>query len=124
MIDRVKNIFKLSNGEYVSPENVEAAYTGHCRTLTQLMIHGTSRHSRVVAIVVPTQEGTTEQEVLADITLAAETFRGHSLLSNTILTSHVHGSQQTLSKDCTMHHPMHHTMRHAPCRHYPRTATL
>ena len=47
---RIKNIFKLANGEWVSPENVEAAFMGSCSSISQLMIHGTSSCSRVVRI--------------------------------------------------------------------------
>jgi long-chain acyl-CoA synthetase len=36
LIDRVKNIFKLLNGEWVSPENVEAVYTGQCPSIAQV----------------------------------------------------------------------------------------
>lgn len=54
IIDRKKNIFKLVNGEWVSPENVEAAYTGLCPSIAQVFVHGSSRHSHVVAIIVTT----------------------------------------------------------------------
>ena len=52
VIDRKKNVFKMLCGEWVSPENVEACYTGHCKDVYQIFIHGNSSHSHVVAIVV------------------------------------------------------------------------
>ena len=59
VIDRVKNIFKLSNGEWVSPERVEglllgacSGLLGACSGLRQVFVHGDSAHSRVMALVV------------------------------------------------------------------------
>lgn len=48
-----QNIFKLANAEWVSPEHVEVVYTGHCAAVTQCFIHGSSSHTRVIALVVP-----------------------------------------------------------------------
>ena len=53
VVDRCKNIFKLLNGEWVSPENVEAELTALCPAIKQIMVHGTSKHECVVAVVVP-----------------------------------------------------------------------
>lgn len=53
VVDRCKNIFKLLNGEWVSPENVEAELTALCPAVKQIMVHGTSKHECVVAVVVP-----------------------------------------------------------------------
>ena len=52
VIDRVKNIFKLSNGEWVSPERVEGLLLGACSWLRQVFVHGDSAHTRVMALVV------------------------------------------------------------------------
>jgi len=51
IIDRKKNVFKLANGEWVSPENVENVYLS-LDVVHQIFIHGTSRHSKVIALVV------------------------------------------------------------------------
>lgn len=51
IIDRSKNIFKLSQGEYIAPEKLEQIY-GKLPTIGQLMIYGNSHKNCVVAIIV------------------------------------------------------------------------
>jgi long-chain acyl-CoA synthetase len=52
IIDRKKNIFKLSQGEYIAAEKCEAVYAKSSIT-AQMFIYGNSYKSFVVAIVVP-----------------------------------------------------------------------
>jgi long-chain acyl-CoA synthetase len=52
IIDRKKNIFKLSQGENVAPEKIEYIYN-QIPIIAQTFIHGDSMESNVVGIIVP-----------------------------------------------------------------------
>lgn len=52
VIDRKKNMFKLSQGEYVTPERIEAILT-KSPLIAQCFLHGDSLQSATVAIIVP-----------------------------------------------------------------------
>eukprot|EP00708_Paratrimastix_pyriformis_P002230 GAFH01000972.1.p1 GENE.GAFH01000972.1~~GAFH01000972.1.p1 ORF type:complete len:686 (-),score=155.66 GAFH01000972.1:131-2188(-) len=53
IIDRVKNIFKLSQGEFVCAERLESSYLSHVPLLHQLMVYGQPTASALVGVVVP-----------------------------------------------------------------------
>jgi long-chain acyl-CoA synthetase len=55
IIDRVKNIFKLSQGEYIAPEKIETILSKHC-LVAQAFIYGNSLESRLVGIIIPDAE--------------------------------------------------------------------
>lgn len=57
IIDRRKNLFKLSQGVFVSPEGLEGLYGGASHYISQVYVYGNSLQSNIVAVVVPEPEG-------------------------------------------------------------------
>ncbi|CAH8615663.1 unnamed protein product [Schistosoma mattheei] len=52
LVDRVKSIFKLAQGEYVAPEKLEALYQS-CSLINQIFIDANPKSIYPVAIIVP-----------------------------------------------------------------------
>lgn len=55
VVDRIKTIFKLSQGEYIKLEHIESTYTNH-PLVFQAFIYGDPNKSSLVAIIVPDKE--------------------------------------------------------------------
>ncbi|KAF9584160.1 hypothetical protein BGW38_007375 [Lunasporangiospora selenospora] len=53
IIDRKKNVFKLSQGEYIAAESIEGKFLSRLPFIQQIFIHGDSSESCLVAILVP-----------------------------------------------------------------------
>jgi long-chain acyl-CoA synthetase len=51
IIDRAKNIFKLSQGEYIAPEKLENVYIQHPMA-AQVWVHGDSHQDHIIAFIV------------------------------------------------------------------------
>jgi long-chain acyl-CoA synthetase len=50
IIDRRKNVLKLAQGEYISPERIENVYLANCSWLATAYVHGDSHQSFLVGI--------------------------------------------------------------------------
>ncbi|QOD45123.1 thioester reductase domain-containing protein [Clavibacter zhangzhiyongii] len=74
-LDRRNNVLKLSQGEFVAVASLEATYGG-TPEVHQIALHGDSRHAFLVAVVVPTEAGASERDVLAAL---QRTAREHGL---------------------------------------------
>lgn len=53
IIDRRKHLFKLSQGEYISPEALENTYVAHSPIISQMFVTAKTTESVIVAIIVP-----------------------------------------------------------------------
>ncbi|ODA82524.1 hypothetical protein RJ55_01031 [Drechmeria coniospora] len=50
IIDRKKNVLKLSHGEYISPERIENVYAGSTNLVAMGYVHGDAKESSLVAV--------------------------------------------------------------------------
>ncbi|GFT32427.1 long-chain-fatty-acid--CoA ligase 1 [Nephila pilipes] len=55
IIDRKKHLFKLSQGEYIAPEKIEAIYS-ESKLVLQILVEGNPDQNYIVALVVPEPE--------------------------------------------------------------------
>lgn len=70
IVDRVKNIFKLQQGEYIAPEKIENIYV-RSKYVAQAFVYGNSLKSTLVGVIVPEEgvvhEWAKEHNVEADM---------------------------------------------------------
>ena len=59
IIDRKKEIFKLSQGEYIAPSKLEGVYA-KCRYVQSICVYGNSLKTFLVAIIIPNREAVLE----------------------------------------------------------------
>ena len=59
IIDRKKEIFKLSQGEYIAPSKLEGAY-GKSKFIQSIFVYGNSLKTYVIAVIVPNKESVFE----------------------------------------------------------------
>jgi long-chain acyl-CoA synthetase len=52
IVDRVKNIFKLQQGEYIAPEKIENIYV-RSKYVAQAFVYGNSFKSNLIGVIVP-----------------------------------------------------------------------
>lgn len=67
IIDRKKNIFKLSQGEYVAPAKIEKLLVGNSPFVKQVFVYGDSFKSSLVAVIVPHKDVLLEHLLSADL---------------------------------------------------------
>ncbi|APR83696.1 Long-chain-fatty-acid--CoA ligase [Minicystis rosea] len=56
LIDRKKNVLKLSQGEFVSTARLEGLYAAQSPFIQQIYVHGDSMRAYLLAVVVPNRE--------------------------------------------------------------------
>ena len=66
IIDRIKNLVKLSGGEYVALEKLEVIYRSD-DSVNNLMVYASSLHSFAVAVVLPKNLGVTSSVMLESL---------------------------------------------------------
>ena len=76
IVDRVKNIFKLQQGEYISPEKVENIYSG-CKYIEQIFIYGDSLQNYLIAIIYPKSHDVIEFLKKKDENVSKENYKNY-----------------------------------------------
>merc|ERR1711957_483212 len=95
IIDRVKNIFKLSQGEYVAPEKLEVPLI-KCKYINQICITGESVEDHVIAIIVPKKNEVIEFLKSQDIQANHDNLKTH--LDSAVLKKEILKELDTLAR--------------------------
>ena len=76
IVDRVKNIFKLQQGEYISPEKIENIFSG-CKYIEQIFIYGDSLQSYLIAVIYPKSHDVIEFLKKKDENVSKENYKNY-----------------------------------------------
>ena len=95
IIDRVKNIFKLSQGEYVAPEKLEVPLI-KCKYVNQLCVTGESTEDHIIAILVPKKNEIIEFLKSQEVDVNHENLKDH--LKNPLLMKEILKDLETLGR--------------------------
>ena len=97
IIDRIKNIFKLSHGEYVAPEKLENILI-KSPYVQQIFVHGDSLENYLLAVVVPKPHATIEFLQSKGIEATKENYA--NFLDNKDLNAEILKDMETLGRSC------------------------
>jgi long-chain acyl-CoA synthetase len=101
IIDRKKNIFKLSQGEYVAPEKIENIVI-QSLLIGQAFVHGDSLQTYLVAVIVPDEEAVRKLlEDSGETVLAKASFA--DICKSEKLKSVIDGEIKRLAKENGLH---------------------
>ena len=83
IVDRVKEIFKLSQGEYIIPAKLESIYSTSIY-VNQIMIYGNPNKNNIIAIVIPDKKKCAEALNISidDLVKDTENKKLHELIIN------------------------------------------
>ncbi|EQC41427.1 hypothetical protein SDRG_01395 [Saprolegnia diclina VS20] len=84
IVDRKKNIFKLSQGEYVAPEKIENVIKGSVY-INQSFVYGDSLHSVLIAIIVPEEAEITRLAATLNVTGTFAELCAHPAINDAVL---------------------------------------
>ena len=92
IVDRMKHIFKLSQGEYVAPERIEQIYS-QSPFIQQILVDGSPLCSYPVALVVPNSDS-----ICKTLNLSGQQSASDNNGNSEII--HVNGKSFTLAELC------------------------
>lgn len=86
IVDRVKNIFKLQQGEYIAPEKIEKIYL-ESPFVSQIFVYGHSLKNSLVGVIVPEEKAILMYAKQNNLDLDFKSLCKNSLVKEAILQS-------------------------------------